>query len=141
MLYTLTNSFTRISETTGTIQNTSSRSVEVSDRQSLGSGVVLKPGEIFSFSDSTYYARCEGARAVVRVVPFMMGAGGSATASSANPGSAETSGDSTNYPADIDDIWNDLGDPTQEMWDNPTSSPYDDEFDKVIDDIYGFNTP
>lgn len=130
MLYTLTSSFTRLSETTGTIQNSSSHSIEVSDQETFGTGVVLKPGEKFSFSGTTFFARCEGAKAVVRVVPFVLGAGGTSSSSS-----------SSDYTGDVDDMWNDSGDPTQEMWDNPTGEPYDADFDKVIDGIYGFDTP
>lgn len=132
MLYTLTSSFTRLSETTGTIQNSSSHSIEVSNQEIFGTGVVIKPGETFSFSGANLFARCEGAKAVVRVVPFVLGAGGS--------GSSSSSG-TPDYTGDVDDMWTDSGDPTQEMWDNPTDDPYDDEFDKVIDHIYGFDTP
>ncbi|MBR3051886.1 MAG: hypothetical protein IKG61_10630 [Selenomonadaceae bacterium] len=132
MLYTLTSSFTRLSETTGTIQNSSSHSIEVSNQEIFGTGVVIKPGETFSFSNASLFARCEGAKAVVRVVPFVLGAGGS--------GGSSSSG-TPDYTGDVEDMWTDSGDPTQEMWDNPTDEPYDDEFDKVIDHIYGFDTP
>ena len=126
MLYTLTSSFTRLSETTGTIQNSSSHSIEVSNQEIFGTGVVIKPGETFSFSNAILFARCEGAKAVVRVVPFVLGAGGTSSSSS-----------SPDYTGDVEDMWNDSGDPTQEMWDNPTDEPYDADFDKVIDGIYG----
>lgn len=119
MLYTLTSAFTRLNESTGTIQNSSSQSIEVSDQNILGTGVILKPGEKFSFSGATFYARCEGAKATVRVVPFAMGSSG-----------GSSSGGSADYPGDVDDIWDDSG-----------GEPFDDEFDKVIDDIYGFDTP
>jgi len=126
MLYTLTSSFTRLSETTGTIQNSSQHSIEVSNQEVFGTGVVIKPGETFSFSNANLFARCEGAKAVVRVVPFVLGAGGTSSSPS-----------TPDYTGDVEDMWNDSGDPTQEMWDNPTDEPYDDEFDKVIDGIYG----
>ena len=123
MLYTLTSAFTRLNESTGTIQNSSSHSIEVSDQNILGTGVILKPGEKFSFSGATFYARCEGAKATVRVVPFAMGSSGGSSGGSSSGGSAD-------YPGDVDDIWDDSG-----------GEPFDDEFDKVIDDIYGFDTP
>ena len=130
MLYTLTSEFTQIGVRTGTIQNSSNRSIECSDRRSPGTGVVLKPGERFSFTNTTLYARCEGIVATVRVVPFVMGAGGAVTIS----GGTDTSGDSSA-------AWNYQGDPTQEMWDDTTPDAFDDEFDQVLDNIYGLDTP
>lgn len=122
MLYNVTNAFTKLSETTGTIQNSSSSSIEVSNKKTLGSGVIIKPGERLSFSNTTLYVRGEGKDATVRVVPFILGSGGG--------GSSYPASDPSDYQGDVDDIWN--GDEDE---------PFDDEFDQVIDGIYGFDTP
>lgn len=72
-----TKTFTRISETSGTIQNTSRiNAVEISNQAVKNTGVLLSPQEMFSFSDTTLYARCvEGGGAEIRVVPFLINFG------------------------------------------------------------------
>lgn len=137
MIYNVTNAFTQLTETTGTIQNSGSNSIEVSDRRAPGTGIILKPGEKFSFTDKTLYVRGEGRNSTVRVVPFVLGAGGVVSVS----GGTDTQGDSTNYTGDVDDMWNESGDPTEEMWNTPTAGSFDEEFDSVLDDIYGFDNP
>ena len=63
--------FTRINETSGTIQNVSRiNTVEVSNQPVMNSGVLLPPQERFSYNSLTLYVRCiDGGGAEVRVVP------------------------------------------------------------------------
>ena len=81
MLYLIASEFVKINETRGTIQNTSSvYTVEVSDKATADSGFLLYPLNKMSF-DGEVYLRCAegGRRALIRVVPFLINAGGSAT--------------------------------------------------------------
>lgn len=72
MIYNLTRSFTQISETTGTIQNTSSTTtLEMSTNNSPDTGILIFPLQKVSFSNKTIFLRCtDGAGAQVRVIPF-----------------------------------------------------------------------
>ena len=131
MIYNLTSNFTRLSERTGTIQNSSAHySIEVSDKNQPGTGIVLKPGETFSFSNQTLYARCEGTHADVRVVPFMIAATGGSGGSSS--GGTDTSGDSSNYDETAGDIWDTSGDTTGD-----STQTYDPDWDSELDNIFG----
>lgn len=78
MLYQLTKNFTQISETTGTIQNTSQiYTLEMSQSNSNDSGIFIYPLQSKSFSNKTIYLRCvDGAGAEARVIPFEVGTGG-----------------------------------------------------------------
>ena len=116
MLYIVTNEFTRISETAGTIQNNSRIfDVEVSDRAVAGSGILLYPLNSFTFSGTTLYLRCRsaGGWAAINVVPFFINSGfaGNSDSSSADAASQI-----------IDDMWND---------------PIDtgDDFSKYLDEL------
>lgn len=77
MRYIVSGEFTEITETSGTIQNTSKINVvEVSDTNEKGSGIMLYPLDRVTFSKSIY-ARCvDGGGAEVRVVPFEVGTQG-----------------------------------------------------------------
>ena len=125
LIYNLTNTFTRLSESTGTIQNSGSGSIEVSNQRTFGTGIILKPGEKFSFTNTTLYARAEGKNSIARVVPFLLGAGGVATVSGGGGDSSVPS----DYSGDVEDIWDDTQTSTQS---------YDPDFDNVLDNIYGF---
>lgn len=78
MIYQLGNDFTQISETTGTIQNTSHiNTVEMSQSNVKDSGIFIYPLQTKSFSNKTIYLRCvDGAGAEARVLPFEVGTGG-----------------------------------------------------------------
>ena len=78
MIYQLGNDFTQISETTGTIQNTSHiNTVEMSNSTVEGSGILIYPLQTKSYSNKTIYLRCyENGGAEVRVIPFEVGAEG-----------------------------------------------------------------
>lgn len=67
--------FTRINETSGTLQNTSKIcDVEVSNEAVENTGIILSPQDKFSFSNATLYVRCVGGGgAEIRVVPFIIG--------------------------------------------------------------------
>lgn len=72
MLYSIANEFVKISETRGTIQNTSSvYTVEVSDKATPDSGILLYPLNKMSFNGEVYL-RCIGGCAPVRVVSFIV---------------------------------------------------------------------
>lgn len=75
MLYEVSNSFVKIDETQGIIQNASSgNDIEVSDEATTNSGIILKPGESLSFSGTDIYVRTIGNKnSAVRVVPFVQG--------------------------------------------------------------------
>lgn len=72
MIYNLTQSFTQIAETTGTIQNTSNiTTLEMSTSNTPDTGILIYPLEKVSFSNKTIYLRCvDGAGARARVIPF-----------------------------------------------------------------------
>lgn len=121
----LSDSFTKISVTTGTIQNVSDNIIEISSDQTINNGVLLKPYDMFCFSDTTLYARCyNGGGGYIRVVSFGLGTVGSGGSSS---GGADTSGDSSNYDETTDDIWDTSGDSTQ---------TYDPDWDSELDNIF-----
>ena len=86
MIYTLSKDFTKITETTGTIQNTSQiYTLEMSQSNSKDSGIFIYPLQSKSFSNKTIYLRCvDGAGAEARVIPFEVGAGGGDVQASAN---------------------------------------------------------
>lgn len=71
MIYSLTENFTQISETTGTIQNASHiGTIEMSDSNAPDSGILIYPLQKVSFSDQTVYLRCIDGYAEARVLPF-----------------------------------------------------------------------
>lgn len=74
----VTDEFSPISETTGTVQNASRiNTVEISNTTVKGSGVLLPPLKKASFNDQTLYARCSnGAGAEIIVLPLAIGSGG-----------------------------------------------------------------
>lgn len=78
MKYTLSNSFTPIDLTAGTIQNVSQVStVEISNSIVPNSGLLLDPREKITFSGENLYARCTGLNgAEIRVTPFFVNNGG-----------------------------------------------------------------
>ena len=78
MLYTITGDFTKITETSGTIQNTSSiYTIEMSATGTQDSGILIYPLHKHSFADTDVYLRCvDGGSVEVRVVPFELDAGG-----------------------------------------------------------------
>lgn len=89
MRYEVTGEFTKISETTGTIQNMSNvYAVEVSNKAEADSGIILYPLNRISVTLSECYLRCvDGGNAEVRVVPFEVDVtrgGGSSAAGTSN---------------------------------------------------------
>ncbi len=84
MVYLLSNDFTKISETTGTVQNTSHiYTIEMAQSNVKDSGIFIYPLHQHSFNGTDIYLRCvDGAGAEARVVPFevdLKGGGGSST--------------------------------------------------------------
>jgi microcystin-dependent protein len=82
MRYTVNaETFLEIPITTGTIQNVSNTDIEVSNEQVVGSGLVLKAGEMVGFNNTTVYVCArpvlEGGTGIISVVPFSIkGEGG-----------------------------------------------------------------
>lgn len=88
MIYDLTQTFTQIAETTGTIQNTSNiTTLEMSTSNTPDTGILIYPLEKVSYTNQTIYLRSvDGARARARVIPFeIVAGGGGANTSSDQP--------------------------------------------------------
>lgn len=140
MRYNITGNFTKIAETSGTIQNISNvYPVEVSDKAEAGSGILLYPLNMFSFKAPAIYMRCTDASgwAECRVVTFING--------NTSTDSTETNEDD-NVDQMLDDILNTSSNYTpnsevdpiiDEMW-NSGDADTDDNFDDALDDIFGF---
>lgn len=75
MLYQLNNKFTKINELSGTVQNSSIFTVEMSNKNEIDSGILLYPRQSYSFSNTTIYLRCIEGAATVRVVTFGVNSG------------------------------------------------------------------
>ena len=104
--YQLTKNFTKISETTGTIQNSSKiYAVEISDKQEANSGFLLNPLSKISYVGKQLYARCADIAAVeLRVVPFVVDMG---VGNSSDTGGDSSSGFDHFDQSDLDDILKD----------------------------------
>ena len=102
MFYDLSDEFTKISQTGGTIQNTSQcYSVEISDNAVAGNGFLLYPLRSVSFSGNVFL-RCteSGGHVRVNVVSFVV------NASAGSSGNSSSDFDSFT-DADINDIFKD----------------------------------
>ena len=137
MIYNVTNEFTQLAESAGTIQNNSYvYPVEVSDRAEADSGILLYPLNKFSFSGTKLYMRCVdgGAWAEIRVVPFTLDFGGS-TASS------EQSTDDPNTV--VNSMWasndsvDDADQTVSNMWNSGDTSDTGDGFSDNLSNIFG----
>ena len=134
MRYLLSKEFTKISETSGTIQNASNiRTLEMSTFAVPNSGIFIAPLQTHTFTDTTIYLRCVDGWAQACVVPFVVDGGNSS-------GSSDTSSDSSNYDEVTGDIWGDnenYDNPVEDMWSSGNStSPYDSDFDQELDNIF-----
>lgn len=126
MIYNVTSSFTRITETAGTIQNNSYiYPIEVSNQAVADSGILLYPLNKFSFSGTQLYLRCieGGGRAEIRIVPFTLDFG-------ISQGGTSTATDSLD--AAVDEIISDA------MSGNYTSDP---DTDATINDMLNNTDP
>lgn len=114
MFYQLTNNFQKLTEKSGTVQNSSIFTVEISNEQEADSGILLYPRQYYSYSDETLYARCIEGSVKIRVVPFIVsqGSGGSSGSGSSDSGSS-----SSDVPDDM--------------------VATDDQIDDLLDDIFG----
>lgn len=127
MIYNVTSDFTKLSETSGTIQNTSRvYDIEVSDKPTPDSGIILFGLNNFSFSNQTVYVRCIGGSAEIRVVPFTTGTTSGGASSSTTPAD-ETFADDSDVDNFYDDIFNSGG----------TSAVTDPDMDSELDNIFG----
>ena len=97
MRYTVkADSFITLPVTSGTVQNVSDTDIEISDTQTVGSGIILNAGEYFSFHDATIYACArpvlDGGVGIISVVPFEEGGkgGGSGTDTYVLPTASES---------------------------------------------------
>ena len=127
MQYLLTKEFTKINETSGTIQNASRiNSVEISDTPTADSGYILSPLDKISFDGQSIYLRClAGGGAAVRVVSFIINSGGSSPSSQS---SASEQGDTDDtFNSNVDNIFSGNGGQT---------SSGDSDFDSDLDNIF-----
>ena len=106
LIYEVTNEFLKISETKGTIQNTSAiNTVEVSDSAAQNSGFFLYPLSKISFNEPAIYLRCveNNASAYVRVVPFVVDSGGTV-----GGGTGSSTDSAVASDEEIDDLLDDI---------------------------------
>lgn len=123
MLYRVNSDFIKISETSGTIQNTSRVfDLEVSNQPEPNSGIILFGLNKFSFSNETIYLRCIDGVADVRVVPFVTDSSGG--------GSSSTSGDNFTDDSDMENAFNDI------FNGGGISYASDTDVDSALDDIF-----
>ena len=74
--FVTSDSFTKIGETEGTIQNVDSiHTVEMSDSQNFDCGILIYPHQKHSFNGARIFLRCIDGTAEVRVVPFEIDVG------------------------------------------------------------------
>lgn len=72
------DSFTKISEQAGTIQNVGDYVIEMSETPAFDNGILILPNQKSTFNNTDIYLRCveEGFVSEVRVVPFIVDKGG-----------------------------------------------------------------
>lgn len=68
------DSFTKINEASGTVQNIGEYPIEMSETPTFNNGIVILPNQKNTFSGTDIYLRCteEGFKSEVRVVPFIV---------------------------------------------------------------------
>ena len=77
MIYQLSQTFIKIAETAGTIQNHSHiYTLEMSQSNEPNSGILIYPLQKHSFNDTEVYLRCVDGATTARVVPFTVDGGG-----------------------------------------------------------------
>ena len=137
MIYNVTNDFTQLAETAGTIQNNSYiYPVEVSDRAEADSGILLYPLNKFSFSGTKLYMRCVdgGAWAEIRVVPFAVDFGGTASTSEHTTDDPNTI---VNSMWASDDSVDDADATINAMWNSGDSGDTGDGFSDDLNNLFG----
>lgn len=144
MRYVVTDQFTKLSETAGTIQNVGNiYSVEVSDKAEADSGILLYPLNQISFKSPIVFVRCtdSGGCAEIRVVSFVGGtipvADTSTTVEKTEDELVDEMLDdvlnaSSNYTPDLE-----VDPAIDEMW-NSGDTDTGDGFDDELDNIFGF---
>lgn len=141
MKYYAKDTFTQISETSGTIQNASRiYNVEISNQAVVDSGILLFPLNKFSFSDTTLYIRCadKGGWAEIRVVPFLVDFGTASSGGSSSVDSTDADVDAMIADALNGDIVTDPdADATiDEMLDNTDHIDTGDGFSDFVDELF-----
>ena len=112
MRYLLSKNFTKISRTSGTVQNTSRTcTLEMVESDEPDTGVLILPLQKHSFQNTAIYLRCIDGWAEACVVPFVLDVG---TSTGNSPSSSGSVAEGDNF-AD------------------------DDEVEKMFDDIFGSN--
>ena len=103
MFYQLTSQFKKINQTSGTVQNASIFTLEMSNKDEADSGILIYPKQACSFTNTPIYLRCIEGAAKARVVPFIANSGGT------NAGGGSSGGDvvETFDNDDLDDIFKD----------------------------------
>ena len=138
MRYTVTSDFIKISESAGTIQNTSQiYTLEVSAYRTKDSGILVYPLNSITFSGSPVYVRCVDTNGFidVRVATFTVGGASSLPVEPDNPnvviidGVQYTVESGANMDSATNSIFNDNI--------NPVAT--DDEINAAIDNIFSGN--
>ena len=85
--YVLSDEFTAISETSGTIVNISNVNAEISETDERGTGIILFPRHHFGFDKQVYAARARGeiGTAVIAAIATGGGSGGVSESQIATP--------------------------------------------------------
>lgn len=107
MFYQLTSQFQRLNETSGTVQNSSVFTVEISNKAEIDSGILIFPRQYYSYSGETLYARCIEGEVKIRVVPFIVGQGtgtGGGSGSSGSGSGADVPDESIASDTQADDM-------------------------------------
>lgn len=135
MKYIINDQFTKINETKGTIQNISSVfSVEVYNKAEADTGIILYPLNKFTFSGEDIYLRCAaGGWAEVRVIPFIVDAGGVISSGGISGIDSSMLATDEEIATLLDDIFGAGG--ASAIGDYQLAT--DEEIDALLDDIFG----
>ena len=133
MLYNISDEFTKISQTRGTIQNTSQcYSVEISDNAVTGNGFLLYPFRCVSFTGNIF-ARCaeRGGHVRINVVSFVVNASGNSSGGGSYIDDSSVASDS-----DIDNLLDDIFGNDDTPHSAAPSVASDADIDSLIEDIF-----
>lgn len=136
--YILSDSFTAIAETSGTVINNSEVAVEINTTGISRTGITLFPRQHFPFSTSIYAARAPGAigTAFIGVVPMSMGSGDEFTDKDVKDVFDDTDADKLPGEDDIDDILNDDYNSESGDFDSDENIPSEDEISDILSGNY-----
>lgn len=109
MRYLLSKEFTKISATTGTIQNASNiRTLEMATSAVPESGILISPLQKHTFKDTTIYLRCIDGWAEACVVLFFVDSGGGSSSSDTQSGGSTVDDSQIATDEEIDQLLDDI---------------------------------